>query len=500
MEHGSLALSGELFSGLPDFLPVLTPGETLFSFAAEYHRLSGNVLAKKTSIQLFGDARAGLRHDFPSDLDYFVEITRGKVGDADTLAFERTLLGFFAPFQDESGVNRILALMRGGSIEKVKSALGLLPSRLGGFFPLKACQDCVIEDKKNYLVSKWHLEHQWPSIWICRKHRKLLQVLKREFQSKDLRRWLLPEDVAEQEWEQLPHCSSLVKSKLIWLAELSEHFVLRRGEYYVQQLLRYTYLVRAKQKGWLYSNGSLKLVHIRKLFLDYYKGLEHFPGFEIVQSVMAEHGGMLGLLLRQYDWRRHPVKHLLLIAFLFDSTVEFDIAYAKVKQAYEEGGTDALEELVGEEWRNQLKQLVEFEHKSLSSAAMTIGIPLCVAIRVARQDGIAYKKRPRVFNTALGEKIREMIIEGLPREEILKSTGVNKSLLQELMAREPELREVWRKLDFEHSRDDYRENFIRLLDQHKGVSIKKLRMIRGNGVSWLYRNDREWFVKNLPCM
>lgn len=492
--------SDELFDTNPAFLPLFTEGETLFSWAARYHRLSGNAFAKQSSIQLFGSRRAGLRHDFPSHLDQFVEITRGQVEDAETLANERTLFGFFAPFQDAQGASNVLTLMRGKSVEKVKSALGLLPSRLGAFFPLKACPGCIKDDIKKYSVSRWYLEHQWPSVWICRRHRKILKTLKRESQPKDLRRWLLPQDVTEEEWT-LPTISSYaMKSKLLQIAELSAHITQLHGQHYDCQLLRYAYLLRAKERGWLFTDGSIKLALVRQLFLKHYRGLDKLPGFEIIKTAQAEHGGLLGLLMRQYDWRRHPVKHLLLIAFMFESAAEFDSAYELVRQAHISGGNGALEEMVGEEWKSELKRLVEVERRSLSNAALAIGIPLCVAIRVAKQSGIAYQRRLRVVNTGLGEEILKMITEGLTRDEILLRAGIKKTLLKDIMAREPALRDKWQRMDLERRRDSCRENFLRLIDQYRGVPVKKLRTVPSNGVSWLYRNDREWLTENLPSM
>lgn len=489
-----------LFDSLPSFLPILTEGETLFSWAARYHRLSGNALARQSSIQLFGERRAGLRHDFPSHLDRFVAITQGQVGDAETLAYERTIFGFFAPFQDRDGANKVEAQMRGGSVEKVKSALGLLPSRLGGFFPLKACADCIREDLINYSVSRWHLEHQWPSVWICRKHRRMLQALRREFQSRDLRQWLLPEDVAIDAWSRFTIGSPVLKAKLLWIAELSSHTATLRGKHFDQQLLRYTYLLCGKERGWLFTDGSLNLVLVRQLFLDYYLGLENLPGFEIVQSVHAEHGGMLGLLMRQYDSRRHPMKHLLLIAFLFDSTNAFDRTYERIRQTHFNGGTDALEDLVGEIWKSELRRLIEIENQSLSNAAAAIGISLKVATRVAKQEKIAYQQRSRVINTVRGNEILAMIAEGFTRDEIFQKSGIKKTLLKDIMARDTALRNAWRRMDFERRKENYRSNFIALTVQLRGVPVKRLRLLPGNGVSWLYRNDREWLVSNLPCL
>ncbi len=492
-------LQTDLFGLSPAFLPGMREGETLYSWGAQYHRLSGNVLAKESSLQLFDDGRAGLRHDFPSHLDRLVEKTGGLLGDAEAIACGRTMFGFFAPFQTREGACSVLSQMRGTSVAKVKSDLGLLPSRIGGFFPLKACPDCIKKDLSVDGLTKWHVEHQWPSTWVCRIHQRPLRAVKRGYQPRDLRRWLLPEDVPDAEWDTyaIDESSRRTMQKV---AEASLHIVESKGRHLNDQLLRYVYLLGAKEREWLAPDGSLKLAQVKRLFLSYYRGLDSLPGFAVLKTAEAEHGGILGLLMRQYGWHRHPVKHVLLMTFLFDSMQRFDATYDAVRMASNKAGAEGLRELMEDGWSDRLRHLVEIEHESVSHAASMIGIPLAVAHRAARRHRIQYQKRPRVDGSELGERIMRMLAEGISREEILHQTGVKKTLLRAIMERHPDVRDVWRRLDSEHLRDHYRENFMKLVSEYQGVPVKKLRHVPGNGISWLYRNDREWYWAHLPTM
>jgi hypothetical protein len=93
-----------------------------------------------------------------------------------------------------------------------------------------------------------------------------------------------------------------------------------------------------------------------------------------------------------------------------------------------------------------------------------------------------------------------MISQGLSRVEILQESGIKKSLLKDLMARNPALRDAWRIKDFERRRDEYRVNFLKLIKNLRGIPIKTIRKLPGNGVSWLYRNDRDWLIAHQPSM
>lgn len=478
------------------FIPLITVGETLYSWSARFHRLSGNFYARTTSSQLFGNDRAGLRHDFPSHLNCLESNTNGAIGHSWSLAVERTLLRYFSAFRESVLVESIQAKMCEGSVEKVKSLLGLLPSRVGGFFPLKACSSCIKDDYGKYAFSRWHIEHQWPSTWICRRHRQILWAVRRECQSKDLRKWLLPEDVSDAEKFRI-EVSRSMRAKLLKLAEFGAYVNQKDVGYFEELLLRYTYLRQAKGLGWLNTDGSLKLSVIRQRFQKHFARFEVIPGFESIKDIGAAHGGMLGLLMRQYKQRRHPLKHILLCSFLFDSPDQFDAIYSSVREDFELGGIVSLRKSIGWGEGELLRCLVEDLGMSVSGAASQMGISVNVAIKVARQYQIKYKPRPHVTHTELGDEIRKMISNGLSREEILVRSGIKRSMLRAIMAMNSELRDEWRKMDFERRRDTYRANFLCQIGQNSGYTLKKLRMIPGNGVSWLYRKDREWFQNQL---
>ena len=125
------------------FLPEMVEGEILYSWVGHYHRLSGNAFPINSSRQLFGDIYSGFRRDFYSQIDYFVSVTKGVFGDAETLSYERSLLGFFAPFKSEEIVNNVMHRMKGRDVKTLKVELGLLANRLGAYHWLKSCQDCI---------------------------------------------------------------------------------------------------------------------------------------------------------------------------------------------------------------------------------------------------------------------------------------------------------------------------------------------------------------------
>lgn len=166
--------SVELFQG-PKIRSWL-PNETLFSLASRQHILSGNWSASETCLQLFGHVRNGYTHDFPSNLDALVTRSDGELGSIEDIVYEHTILPFYFTFRNVADRRNAITSVRLGGIAGLKARLGILASRFGASHPLKACPVCMTTDAVSHGTSYWHLDHQYPGVWICRLHDQVLQA------------------------------------------------------------------------------------------------------------------------------------------------------------------------------------------------------------------------------------------------------------------------------------------------------------------------------------
>lgn len=408
-------------------------------------------------------------------------------------------MGFFAPFIDEPRYTDVLSQMVGPSVHRIKTTLGLMPSRVGAAHPLKACGECIAEDRRKLGFSVWHVEHQWPSVWICRRHSRPLQVLRNDRELKNLRRYILPEDLQREEWVTC-RPNEGVKNRLLELAAFSSDLITVRQSGLRPPIVRYACLIAAEDRRWIASDGSTRFDQIKDAFAAHYRGLEQLPGFGVLDSINMRHGGFLAMILRKYEGIRHPVKQLLMASFLFGSAAAFREAYQQAKAEVESGNVSRFGAPPHVDWRAELKRLVEVDHQSMSQAAKSLGIPVPQAIHWANKDGIGYNKRPRILTVELEAKLRGLALQGNTLEKIAKAAGVKKSFVRAYLASDPPLRELWRTSWFGNERQRRRSAFLALLDGNRGVPIKHLKRIPGNDYSWLYRNDRDWLASNLPIL
>jgi transposase-like protein len=244
-------------------------------------------------------------------------------------------------------------------------------------------------------------------------------------------------------------------------------------------------------------DGSLRFAALRNEFANAHRGLEALPRWRFLSDVGTVTGGFLGFLLRSYRGRRHPLKHVLLMAFLFDDPTEFNAQYENSRSIAEAEGADALSRRLTDK-RARLIQMVESEGRSVNAACRELGIQTAQGIRQLNKESIAYRRRPRILTDGVRNALDDLLRAGADRGEISRQLGVRKGFIKDYLAGKPELRAAWEQAVAAERTVRYRAHFLRVLEDNPGVPIKRIRRIRGNGFEWLYRNDRAWLAENLP--
>lgn len=429
------------------FVPSFFSCETLYSWSARYHLLSGNQRPAKSSEDLFQNRKAGFRHDFPFRISCLCMVTGGLLGSAQVILNERTMFGFFAPFLETEIQEGIGKQMLSDQACDTKRSLGLLSSRVGTKHPLKACHECIRDDIKRYGVPTWKMEHQWPSVWICRIHDSYLKAVDVRRMPRDPRKWILPDELTAEDWVLMRRRRKPL-AKLLHLANVSSDVAVMFKNGVDPHLLRAVYLLGLKSKGLLASDGSIRFHRLRETFTSQYADLSEVPGFGIVLNAERVHGGLLGLLTRQYQGHRHPLKHLLLIAYLFSSAKEFSDVYLGLRGSHESLVRPEVwqPQKVNQEWKTQLRKLVEVDRLSVSAAARSVSIPLPQAIRFVRKEGIPYEKRPRVLTPEVKKALHDLALRGLSYSDMAAKLQIKKSLARSFLASESALRVTWHQI------------------------------------------------------
>lgn len=169
------------------YIPDWRSDETLYSWIASFHAIHGNGSARDTGAWLFDAEHACRDRDAPRNLHRFVEVTRCKLGNPQSLLLRRTPLGLFVPFLSRARQQALAAQMASHAGPGWRQLCGMPASSLHDSNALYYCEECVAKDLNTWGLARWRLPHQLAGSWVCLEHSLILHTL-----STQASQWMLP--------------------------------------------------------------------------------------------------------------------------------------------------------------------------------------------------------------------------------------------------------------------------------------------------------------------
>lgn len=477
-------------------LPLLLANETLYSWCGRAHQLSCSTSALQTSDRLFGAPYSALCHDFPAHLQTLTERTRGQLGASRDVALHHTLLGYFLPTADPRKAEEAIARVTDGSVPSLKMRLGITASRVGGLHPLKLCRDCTSEEHERLGYSYWHIEHQFPSSFVCLKHARPLVLLKDATTPVHRRYWVTPTDPKYCELIELRVPTDAAMTTLLRLARDSVELSMLLPGSLSSARTAGGYQCLLRELGLATVRGNLRVGQLVSLFRERYRGLDALPGMAPLRSIGEDWPGLAASLSRRRPRPGHPLKHLLLVGAITDSWKAF-------VQACSSGcGAPPVEphtstSITKDQNLIRLKKLVIEDKMSISRASKIIGVSTTTGVQWAQQLSISYNSRSKWVTPATVEEIRRLLARGEHVDKISASSGVSTSVVNRILGADDRIKALRRNSTFTQMRLIARTSFSRICQNHDHLPLSELRKLPGNGYAWLYRNDRQWLSKTL---
>ncbi|MEO8119922.1 MAG: TnsD family Tn7-like transposition protein [Rhodoferax sp.] len=504
MQTSNVNSANDLF-GKATFLAWL-PGETLFSLISRHHCFWGHPLASRTCEQFFGHSRSGSQHDLPSRLVHFVACTDGCFGGVEEIAKNHTLLAYYAAFVSPEELKSVIACMAGESVAHLKLRLGILTSRFRANHPLKCCDACIEEDRSTFGWPYWHVEHQYPGMWICQNHG--LQLMESNLKATGVERfqWHLPAVEHFREWptekqrallDAHTALQSLSRQVVDLTAAASDRGIdtSRLHEVYRAELVR---------REWVTQGGSFRMPVIAASFLDHVKHLRAVPELEALPTTADEAAIQLGRLLRPPRSGTHPLRHMVLINWLFGSAEAFWQAQASALNPPITLPTAVFssdpnsEDSNKDPRRDQLIGLLTVQTQSARMAARAIGIDVGTTMSWAAQAGLPVSRRPKKLAGELRRRTIAELQNGIDKATVAANAQVSVVTITKLLLSEVGLHAAWRQAREHRARTTAREVWGQLLQTHRGVGAKFLRALEPAVYARLYRNDRAWLDSHKP--
>ncbi len=491
-DNDSLFPEYQLLSWLPD--------ETFFSLISRHHSLWGHTTPAQTCRLLFGSTRAGTHHDFPNCLGLFVQRTNALLGDARSIAKERTLLKFYGAFAVPDETENAIACMSGSSVAHLKLRLGILTSRFRANHPLKACAQCMEQDLRETGWAYWHLTHQFPGVWVCTAHEQPLLQSILKANGVERFHWVLPH-LSELAPTIAESCNEASHSALVGLAELIGDLV-RTGERQplLREKLHEIYRSELLRCGCLTAAGNLRTPQIAQAFLSHCQPLRYISELAALPEDPAGMEVQLGRLLRPPRSGTHPLRHLLIIHWLFGDARKFERAMRDAATASTGSRQHRTQPAspADDPRKDQLCNLVREHGHSLRKAARLVGVDTQTALVWAASGGIGVPRRPQKLTEDVRTKAIRDLRKGADKSRVATRAGVSVETITRLLLSDAQLHADWLSARSAKRRAQCQAEWLQLLQTCEGLGIKWMRQLEPRTYAWLYRNDRAWLNAHKP--
>tara|TARA_R110000851_G_scaffold111379_1_gene234696 strand:- start:14989 stop:16725 length:1737 start_codon:yes stop_codon:yes gene_type:complete len=471
--------------------------ELFYSLCCRFHYIAGNRLSGHTAKQLFGHARHGTQHDFPSNLDTFVQRTSGVFGDTpEHIILQHTILPFYLPWVSCSLGTELLDLLSRGQAARIKSLLGLPSSRLRANHPLRACPECMHEDKQRTGTAYWRLTHQLPGVRVCPTHKVLLWQFNEKTNAVRRFDWLLPRNDAFY-----PVGHTLTTHCQLWLDRLAqaaiEIFKLAPNIHIDLKTVQTAYRTALDEQAMLRGRHQIALGTVCQRYLAFTRSCRWQELGIMPPAQERSTTFMLSRLLTRQPCSTNPLHHLPLILWLFGDWPTFWAAYkhaqapASVTPVHPRTSSD-----IPDTQAQRLTQLVVVQGLSVSAAAQQLGIAVQTCQSWAAACGIRLQKRPKSNLERIAAIVKDLR-QGMEQKATAHKHGVSSSTISRLLLTEPGLHIRWEKARRALAQKRAQSRWLRAMTKHPNATAKQLREIEPASYAWLYRNDRAWLQSKL---
>lgn len=307
-----------------NYFPTSNKDETLYSIIARYHIHSGNRSITTTLLELFNTKKITATTDLPCNLSQLSSNLKISIPDSmpNNLIKNHTIFPFYKPFWSDKKAEQIIKLMKERSVGKVHLKAGIYANSIRQWEYLRYCPECIKEDKANSGEAYWHRVHQIPGVLICPIHNKPTYNSRiRTYEINQLYYYAASMENCNANNVSEPKYNDCLIKKL-YLLSADIKWVLDNGtDLKIQIEYADAYTDKLKQMGLVSKKGQVDQNTFVNLFVKYH-GEEFLEQLGLSVNQEDKHN-WVSMMVRKHKQEPHPLKHLLMIRFLYGSARDF---------------------------------------------------------------------------------------------------------------------------------------------------------------------------------
>ncbi|MGO4394452.1 TnsD family Tn7-like transposition protein [Variovorax sp. M-6] len=460
--------------------------EALYSYLGRANLSNCMGTSKQFVALAFGRLKAVISADLPSDLSVLLETAPqlSPYPSLEQIIELTTQYPYYRPFMSEAKWNELVTRATRGTGQSLKTWLGLPAHRFSATTMFRSCVMCDRTAWDTEGTFYWHRAHLLPGVVVCSIHGTPL--VKYFLQSSDTARSALRRIPSPPRMQICVPASAL---EALTHFALTSHAALNSSDLPLSgETCRSAYLAKLADLGLATSGGRIHWGELSQAILEKHRNFEHWPlGERIAQSSNGVLGWLFGLL-RPRSRFSHPVTHIVLINFLFESFASYAEA---VKLASKESlELDEIKRIAAPPTADGLSELVLTDDSlSCRTAAKKLGLSVTTVVKRRRILGLRIAERRKSLTPKRISDARGLLAAGTAPMKVSDATRLSLSSVYRIRA----TLALPSKVPTPDQLTAHRA--IWLASAAHGRSVRERRALVASSYALLYRHDRAWLLE-----
>ncbi|MGG3882417.1 TnsD family Tn7-like transposition protein [Brevibacillus panacihumi] len=302
-----------------DVLPIPYPDELLYSVIARYHLRTNNESPKWTFKEIYGTENVIPTIDLPSHLEAVARRSELQGMSADDWIDRHTFFPYYAPFLPKERANHLRTFMKSSDGSGIHALVGITASTIDRTNRLRFCPSCYEQDTQRYGEPYWHRIHQFPGVYLCHVHQRILHEITAPLSD---RHGLTVLPISRHMFRSATIIESLPDKfidRLLGIA-VDIQMLVQLDELPALYDLRQKILPRLAEQGYVTAGEHIRQQKLEEQLVRFYSP----ELLELLESNLTDRDySWLALSTRKVRWAIHPLRKQLLIRYLYGSFGDF---------------------------------------------------------------------------------------------------------------------------------------------------------------------------------
>jgi hypothetical protein len=453
--------------------------ESIFSVTQRLVLLNCGPNNKRSAKALFSSSSLQFCSLFPSNVPQLQAMSNI---DSSIWIENHSILPVFEAFTSEKKYQSAYRQMQLGDGDAVFKSLSLIANRQSTNNTMRYCSECAKEDKLSLGLSYWHTAHQLPGYYAC--HRHQIPLSKHRVSRKRFDYWPVNKTANTQPALQ----------PLIALATFSRFFQYHYKSSDFEHALNSIYLSAMKDQGYLSVGGQIRVKVIHQTLKNYWLSLMTHPEVASIFDLKRRPLFPSGLFTKREPVIA-PLKHLLLMAFLFKDVNElrcYDRAMNSIN-------VNPREPLTISDESDEMTIVTLLNNKcSLRTVAATVERSISYVKQVACNHGISINSRAqRLFKTEK-RQIISALKTGQTTEAIAKNFDCSQGAIEQILSQDKDLVKCRKALRETAKKQQMRCSMLSTIASLTHGTRNDIKQKNNPAYMWLFKHDKAWLYAHLP--